>query len=1853
MKSLSPQVVFAAKLPILNPNEFDLWKIRIEQYFLMTDYSLWEVIRNGDSPAPTRVVDGVLQPLKFNSHKDAKTLMEAIEKRFGGNTKTKKVQKTHLKQQYENFTGSSSESLDQIHDRLQKPISQLEILRASLSQEDINLKFLISLPSDWRTHTLIWRNQIDLEEQSLDDLFNTFRFMRLKLKCKKPVSSLPNVDSLSNAVIYSFFASQSSSHQLDNDDLKQIDADDLEEMDLKWQIDMLAVRARSDESLPSSPIYDRYQSGNGYHDVPPPYIGTFMPPKPDLVFNNAPNDVETDHPAFNVKLSPAKPDQDLSHTHRPSAPIIEDWVSDSKNESETKTPQNVPSFIQPSEQVKSPRPYVQHVETSIPVSIPKPTSPKPTSNGKCRNRKTCYVCKSLDHLIKDCDYHEKKMAQPTIRNHAQRGTHKHYARMSFPNPQRHVVPTAVLTQSKSVPITAVRLVTTDVPKIKVTRPRHVKPIVTKPNSPTRRHINHSPSPKASNSLPRVTTVKAPMVNAATGIQGKWKWKPKCLILDHVSRNTSASMTLKRVDYNDALGRSKSGTCPIYLILRSSMVDMLPLEVTQRVKNSVLFTDTKCLVLSPEFKMPDENQVLLRVLRKNDMYNVNLKNIVPFRDLTCLFAKATIDESNIWHRRLSHINFKTINKLVKGNLVRGLPTKVFKNNNTCVACKKGKQHRASCKTKPVNSINQLLYKLHMDLFGPTFVKSLNKKSYYLVVTDDYSRFTWVFFLATKDETSPILKTFITGLENQLSLKGIKREFSVLRTPQQNGIAERKNRTLIEAARTMLEDSLLPIPFWAEAVNTACYVQNRILVTKPQNKTPYELLHGRTPSIGFMRPFGYLVTILNTLDSLSKFNGNVDEGFFVGYSVSSKAFRVFNSRTRIVQETLHVNFLKNKPNVAGSGPTWLFDIDTLTKTMNYQPVTAGNQSNPSAGVQEQCDAEKAREEIKQQCVLFPVCSAQSKKQNDKTKKEAKGKTPVESFTGYRNLSAEFKDFSDNSINEVNAVGTLVPTIRKISPNSTNTFSDVGPSNAAASLTHRKSSCIDTSQLSDDLDMPELEDITYSDDEDDKVWVLVDLSYGKRAIGTKWVFRNKNDERGIMVRNKARLVAQGHTQEEGTNYEEVFASVAMMKAIRLFLAYASFMGFMMYQMDVKSAFLYGTNEEEVYVCQPPGFEDLDYPDKVYKVVKALYGLHQAPRAWYETLANYLLENDFQRGKIDQTLFIKRQKSDILLVQIYVDDIIFCSTNKDLCKAFEKLMKDKFQMSLMGELTFFLGLQIDSGKAASTHIYTEKPLLKDPDGDDVVLSSMESLKRMLHVTNILSVGYLTTPQMFWTTVAVKNVNNVTSEEIFAELARMGYEKPSTKLTFYKAFFSSRWKFLIHTLLQCMSVKRTSWNEFSSSMSSDVICLSSGKGFSGVETPLFEGMLVAQEVGEGVADKVHGEDVNAAGVVTERVVSAADDDAGFPMDLLQTLMDTCTNLSRRVEHLEQDKVAYSLKITKLKSRVKKLERMNKAYKLKRLKKVGSAQRIDTSDDTVMDDVSKQKGIIRNIDANEDVVLEDAKDVAADAKDDQDADIDKSADIQGRTAESQAEIYKIDLDHANKVLSMQEEESEPIGLQEVVEVVTTAKIITEVVTAASTTITAADVPIPTATTAAALTLTAGPSRRTKRVDNVVKRYQALKRKPQTEAQVRKNRMSYLKNVAGFKMDYFKGMTYDDIRPVFKKYFDSNVDCLQKTKEQMDEEVSRALKRLNESQEEKTAKKQKLDEEVEELKRHLQIVPNEEDDVYTEATPLALKVPVVDYEIYNQNNKPYYKIKRADGSHQLYLSFLSLLRNFDREDLEAL
>nr|GEY76683.1 putative ribonuclease H-like domain-containing protein [Tanacetum cinerariifolium] len=1167
MESLSPQVVAAAKLPILNPNEFDLWKMRIEQVIdgivqpIAPNTAEQRLAKKNELKAIGTLLMALLNKhhLKFNIHKDTKSLMEAIEK------------------------------------RLQKLISQLEILGESPSQQDVNLKFLRSLPSEWRTHTLIWRNKVDLEDQNLDDLFNNLKIYVAEVKSssstspntqniafvsskntdstnesvsvvpsvtaastKPSASILYNVDNLSDAVIYSFFATQSNSPQLDNDDLKQIDANDLEEMDLKWQMAMLTMRAR------------RFLQRTGRN------LGA-----------NGTNSIGFDMSKV-----------ECYNCHRRG-----------------------------------------HFVTKC-------SSPKDSRNKDTQRRSVLVETSTSNALVFASDEltsSESDVSVPTSPVHD---------RMTHPYSNKHVVPTTVLTRSRLVPLNAARPVTTAVLPNNVKHQRPAKHVVNKPPSQIIRPINHKPAPKNSNFLQKVTNVKAKKVNDVKGTKGTWRALKDKGFIDsgcsrHMTRKISYLSDFEEINRGyvafggnpkggkiTSKGKIKTGKLDfddIYFVKELKFNLLIVLKMCDK-KNSVLFTDTECVVLSSAFKLPDENHVLLRVPRENNMYNVDLKNIVPLGDLICFFVKATLDEFNLWHRRLGHINFKTMNKLVKVNLVRGLPSKVFKNNHTCVACKKGKQHRASCKTKPISSISQQLQRLYMDLFRPTFVKSLNKRSYCLVFTDDYSRFSWVFFLAIKDETSTILKTFITGIENQINhkvkiirsdngteyknhdlnqfcrMKEIKRDFSVARTPQQNRVTERKNRTLNEATRTILADSLLHILFWAEAVNTACYVQNKVLVTKPYNKTPYELLLGRTPSIGFIGPFRCHVTILNTLDPLGKFDRKADEGFLVGYSVSSKAFRVFNS-------------------IQGNFDAWKLGKEYVS-TQQYVllPLWSTGSKDP-----QNIDANAALDvkENESEVHVSPSSSDKPKEHDEKATREAKGKSPIDLSMGVRDLSDEFKEISVNSTNRVNAASAPVTAVRPNSTNITNSFNAADPSDNVVSPIFkfgRKYSFVDPSQYLDDPNMPALEDIVYSDDKED-------------------------------------------------------------------------VGFMVYQMDVKSAFLYGTIKEEVYVCQPLRFKDLDYLDKVYKVVKALYGLHQALRAWYKTLANYLLANGFQRGNINQT-FIKKHKGDILLIQVYVDDIIFGSTNEELY-----------------------------GKSASNPIDTEKPLLKDPDGEDVNVHIYRYLKGKPHL--------------------------------------------------------------------------------------------------------------------------------------------------------------------------------------------------------------------------------------------------------------------------------------------------------------------------------------------------------------------------------------------------------------------------------------------------------------------------------------------------------------------------------------------
>nr|GEZ36144.1 hypothetical protein [Tanacetum cinerariifolium] len=557
-----------------------------------------------------------------------------------------------------------------------------------------------------------------------------------------------------------------------------------------------------------------------------------------------------------------------------------------------------------------------------------------------------------------------------------------------------------------------------------------------------------------------------------------------------------------------------------------------------------------------------------------------------------------------------------------------------------------------------------------------------------------------------------------------------------------------------------------------------------------------------------------------------------------------------------------------------------------------------------------------------------------------------------------------------------------------------------------------------------------------------------------------------------------------------------------------------------------------------------------------------------------------------------------------------------------------------------------------------------------------------------------------------VEGVICLPNDEIFAGLARMGYEKPSTKLTFYKAFFSTQWKFFIHTILHSLSAKRTSWSKFSSAMASALIYLSSGqrfnfskyifeslvrnvdssskfymvgKGFLGVETPLFETMLVVRDVAEEAEAQIPAQDDDvqehaaeevANDVVPPTLTSPSPSSPVIPSlpphqshsppqpqaaegssHLFQQVLNTCSAFVLRVEGLENANASQQLEIVKLKARVMKLEWLNKvkSSKLRRLKKVGTSLRVESSDD--VENVFNQGRISVDMETDEGIKLV--------------VDQEKNVEVEGRHANKQAEIYNIDLDHSLKVLSMQEDTE----VQEAVEVVTTAKLITEVVTAAATQVVAASIPIPAAKPKTFKIAAAAPAVSTKRRNGVVirdpeeelhtdtlaetpivkdkgkgiliedpkpmkkkdqidwnaafnhvqsketqyiKRYHGFKKKPQSKSEARKNMISYLKNTEGYKMEFFKGKMYDQILLIFQARFDANMKFLFETREEMEKEDEEIIKSINETPAQKVAKKRKLSEEAQEandLKKRLEIVQDENDDVFVEAIPLSHKAKV--------------------------------------------
>ncbi|GJX11882.1 retrovirus-related pol polyprotein from transposon TNT 1-94 [Tanacetum coccineum] len=704
--------------------------------------------------------------------------------------------------------------------------------------------------------------------------------------------------------------------------------------------------------------------------------------------------------------------------------------------------------------------------------------------------------------------------------------------------------------------------------------------------------------------------------------------------------------------------------------------------------------------------------LLKGNRTTNLYTINLHDMASASPI-CLMARATSTKSWLWHQRLSHLNFDTINDLARNDLVTGLPKFKYHKEHLCPSCEQGKSKRASHPPKPVPNSKQRLHLLHMDLCGPMRIASINGKRYVLVIVDDYSRYTWVVFLRSKDEAPEEIKTFLkritvllqapviivrtdngTEFKNQVLQEyfksvGISHQASSVRTPQQNGVVERRNRTLVEAARTMLIFSRAPLFLWAEAIATACYTQNRSIIHRRFDKTPYELINGRKPDISFLHVFGALCYPKNDREDIGKLGAKGDIGFFIGYSANSCAYRVYNRRTKKIMETMNVTFDELSA-MAFEQSSLKPGLQSLTSgqissglDLPYAPSTITTQ-RPTEGELDLLFEAMYDDHIGGQPSAaprtIPTTQAPQVLQTPTTTTTTADTAPTP--TNSLSQATSIPSSSQNNNNMVSLILLQLLTMNQLKSDGDMcmyalTVSIMEPKNVNEAMTDP--AWIESMQ-------EELLQFKRLD-----VWVLVPLPDHVKPLTLKWLFKNKHDEENTVIRNKTRLVVRGYRQEEGIDFEESFAPVARMEAIRIFLAYAAHKAFTVFQMDVKTAFLHGTLKEDVYVCQPEGFIDADHPSHVYKLKKALYGLKQAPRAWYDELSMFLLQNHFFKGTIDPTLFIRRFDDDILVVQVYVDDIIFGSTHPRYTQLFFDLMKSRFEMSMMGEMTFFLGLQVN----------------------------------------------------------------------------------------------------------------------------------------------------------------------------------------------------------------------------------------------------------------------------------------------------------------------------------------------------------------------------------------------------------------------------------------------------------------------------------------------------------------------------------------------------------------------------------
>ncbi|GJW75222.1 putative ribonuclease H-like domain-containing protein [Tanacetum coccineum] len=1285
---------------------------------------------------------------------------------FGGNDATKKTQKALLKQQYENFNATSSESLDSIFNRLQKLVSRLAILGVDTSPEDLNVKFLRSLPSEWDTHVVVWMNKPDFETMGLDDLYNNFKIVEQKVKrtvaannddknlaflTTTSTSSTNSINtgntgvstgnskvntasaetstaSFSDATAYAF--SQPQGSQLVHEDLEQIHDDDLEEMDLKWNMALLSMRARKFYQRTGRKIIIDGNSTAGYDKSK---VECF-------------NCHKMGHFARECRVPRSKDNRSWNQGNSSKTVRIEDASEkamcaidgggfDWSDMAEDEIQANMALMAFSDSEVSCSKSCVLKYEAlkkqyddllvklddtafkastyKRGLSILEAQVVKYKESEVLFSEEIALLKRSVGHkdylmgLVKtelekvkeEKEGVEFKLAKfeksskdldDLLASQVTDKSKKGFGYNAVPSPHP-----LILNRPTPLDLSYSGLEEFQQPEINWYGPRDSS---SKPTTVCNRESNNSKE-NIDDSLTQQPKSVTETSSAVPTLKVDTKWKEKFfnhannvrleepkkarentdapIIEDWVSDDEEEVESTPKVEKKIPTATKEESVNTVKPSRRT--VRYAEMYRSQRPRGNqrswngqktdqlgcnFVFNNKACFICGDfdhiQYYCPNayKHMVPRAVLMKTGLKTV--KNAKPLSTVRSVNTARPVSTA------------RCVNTVRPHNTAHPKPT---------VSCARPKTHFQNQAQRPFfkntaltnrsNNQNINTGRQTVNTVRPN-VNTVRARGFNAVKPSA----CWVWRPIKPNGASLVFNKF-----NYIDARGrsksvmawvpkVDAQGTCLKHSSPFNYKEfdgrlftlrwrckwRKNHcyiTLIEAARTMLADSKLPTTFWAEAVSTACYVQNRVLVVKPHNKTPYELFRGIKPAIGFMKPFGCHVTILNTLDKLGKFDGKSDEGFFVGYSLSSKAFRVYNIRTRKVQENLHVGFLENKPMLEGNGPKWLFDLDSLTQSMNYVPVVAGSSSNVSAGTQEVSESSTPYQQD-QDCIIMPIWKDASYFEDTSLKSVADAQIQDQDVA-HDDCSFQDDGFDENQVNtaspQVNTgsgeISTATPEVNTATseglmgpiPTTEDTqeedqgidLGNLSPSYAVSSTPHTRihkdhpidhvigdvQSSVQTRRMT--TSYSELgflsaiyEGKTHQDlhtclfacflsQEEPKrvskalsdpawveamqeellqfklqnVWVLVDLPKGHRAIGTKWVYRNKKDERGIVVRNKARLVAQGHTQEEGIDYDEVFAPVARIEAIRIFLAYASFMGFTVYQMDVK-------------------------------MVKALYGLH-----------------------------------------------------------------------------------------------------------------------------------------------------------------------------------------------------------------------------------------------------------------------------------------------------------------------------------------------------------------------------------------------------------------------------------------------------------------------------------------------------------------------------------------------------------------------------------------------------------------------------------------------------------------------